>query len=57
MIVECTTLSELEDKCSEFIMAHEETGGYVPHIVRRIAHMWRDEARELGIELKLEVSI
>ena len=36
IIDECTTLSELEDKCSKFIMAYEETGGYVPHIVRRI---------------------
>ena len=57
MIAGCTTLSELEDKCSKFIMACEETGGYVPRIVRRIEHMWRDEAKELGIELKLEVSI
>ena len=54
MIAECTTLSELEDKCSKFIMAYKETGG---RIVRRIERMWRDEARELGIELRLEVSI
>ena len=53
MIAECTTLSELEDKCSKFIMAYEGTGG---HIVRRIEHKWRDEAKELGIELRLEVS-
>ena len=57
IIDECTTLSELEDKCSKFIMACEETGGYVPRIVRGIAHMWRDEAKELGIELRLEVGI
>ena len=53
MIAECTTLSELEDKCSKFIMACEEIGG---HTVRRIESMWRDEANELGIELRLEVS-
>ena len=53
IIAECTTLSELEDKCSKFIMACEEIGG---HTVRRIERMWRDEAKELGIELRLEVS-
>ena len=53
-IDKCTTLSELEDKCSKFIMAHEETSG---RIVRRIECMWRDEARKHGIELRLEVSI
>ena len=57
LIKKSTTLSELEDNCSKFIMDLEETGQYVRYLANEIEIKWRYEARRLGIELRLEVSI
>ena len=57
MIKNCSALSELEDKCSEFIMDLEETGQYIRYLANEIEIKWRYEAGRLGIELRLEVSI
>ena len=57
IIEKCTTLSELEDKCSEFIMDLEENGQYIRYLANEIEIKWRYEAGRLGIELRLEVSM
>ena len=57
LIEKCTTLSELEDKCSEYITDLEETGQYIRYLTNEIEIKWRYEAGRLGIELRLEVSI
>ena len=56
-ITQCTTLLELEDNCSKFLVSCEESGRLVRDMAEKMANILREVARDLSIEFRLEVSI